>query len=158
MSWFPGQGLQKLFWIIVVRMHILVVFLILDEMLSVIHHWEWCFLWVCWMWPLLCWSRFPLYPVSREFDHKWVLNFVKAFSAFIVMIVWFWGLPWWLSVKNQPAMQEARVWTLGWENTLEEEMAIQSSILAWEIPWTEEPSGLQRVRHNLVTKYQQQKS
>ena len=37
-------------------------------------------------------------------------------------------------------------------------MAIQSSILAWEIPWTEEPSGLQRVRHNLVTKYQQQKS
>ena len=42
-------------------------------------------------------------------------------------------------------MQETRVWSLGREGPLEEEMAIHSSILAWEIPWTEEPGGLQSV-------------
>ena len=47
------------------------------------------------------------------------------------------------AVKNLPAMQETRVQSLGREHTLEKEMAIPSSILAWEIPWTEEPGGLQ---------------
>ena len=50
------------------------------------------------------------------------------------------------AMKNLSAMQETqRVWvqSLGWEDSLEEEMAPHSSILAWEIPWTEEPSGLQ---------------
>ena len=42
-------------------------------------------------------------------------------------------------VKNLPAMQEARVQSLDQEDSLEKEMATQSSILAWEIPWTEEP-------------------
>ena len=42
-------------------------------------------------------------------------------------------------VKNLPAMQETQVWFLGWENPLEKEMAIHSSILAWRIPWTEKP-------------------
>ena len=46
-------------------------------------------------------------------------------------------------VKNQPAMQETRVWTLGQEDPLEKEMATHSSILAWEITWTEEYGGLQ---------------
>ena len=50
-------------------------------------------------------------------------------------------------------------WILGQEDPLETEMAIYSSILAWEIPWTEEPGGLysmgsERVRHSLVTKQQ----
>ena len=40
-------------------------------------------------------------------------------------------------------MQEIQVWSLGWEDPLEKEMAILSSILAWDIPWTEEPGGLQ---------------
>ena len=40
-------------------------------------------------------------------------------------------------------MQETRVWSLGWEDPLEEEIATHSSILPWEIPWTEEPGGLQ---------------
>ena len=40
-------------------------------------------------------------------------------------------------------MQEMRVRSLGWEDSLEEEMATHSSILAWKIPWTEEPGGLQ---------------
>ena len=42
-----------------------------------------------------------------------------------------------------PEMQETLVQSLGWENPLEEEMATHSSILVWEIPWTEEPGGLQ---------------
>ena len=53
-------------------------------------------------------------------------------------------------------MQEIQVQSLGQEGPLEKEMAIHSSILAWEIPWTEKPGGLyfmglQRVRHNLAT-------
>ena len=47
------------------------------------------------------------------------------------------------TIKNLPAMQETQVQSLGREDPLEKEMAIHSSILAWEIPWTEEPSGLQ---------------
>ena len=46
-------------------------------------------------------------------------------------------------VKNLPVMQETTVRSLGWEDPLEKEMATHSSILAWEIPWTEEPGGLQ---------------
>ena len=42
-------------------------------------------------------------------------------------------------VKNLPAMQETRVRFLGWEDPLEKGMATRSSILAWRIPWTEEP-------------------
>ena len=45
-------------------------------------------------------------------------------------------------VKNLPAMQETWVRFLGWEDPLEKEMATHSSILAWGIPWTEEPGGL----------------
>ena len=45
-------------------------------------------------------------------------------------------------VKNLPAMQETQVRSLGQEDPLEKEMATHSSILAWEISWTEEPGGL----------------
>ena len=59
-------------------------------------------------------------------------------------------------VKNLPAMQETWVRSLGWEDPLEKGMAAHSRILAWRIPWTEEPGGLQsmgsqRIRHNLET-------
>ena len=47
------------------------------------------------------------------------------------------------TVKNLPAMQETWVQSLGWEDLLEKGMATHSSILAWRIPWTEEPGGLQ---------------
>ena len=47
------------------------------------------------------------------------------------------------SVKNLPAMQETCVQFLGQEDPLEKEMTTHSSILAWRIPWTEEPGGLQ---------------
>ena len=57
-------------------------------------------------------------------------------------------------VKNPPA--NANVGSLGWEDPLEKGMAVHSSILAWEIPWTEEPgrlqsTGSQRVSHDLAT-------
>ena len=66
-----------------------------------------------------------------------------------------------LSVKILPAMQEMSVQSLDWEDLLEKETATHSSILAWGIPWTEEPgrlqsTGLQRVRPDLATKRQQQ--
>ena len=56
-------------------------------------------------------------------------------------------------VKRLSAMQETRVRSLGWEDTLEKEMAAHSSILAWKIPWTGDPGrplsmGSQRVGHN----------
>ena len=47
------------------------------------------------------------------------------------------------TVKNLPAMQETQVQLLGWEDPLEKGMATHSSILAWKIPQTEEPGGLQ---------------
>ena len=58
-----------------------------------------------------------------------------------------------LTVKNLPAVWEPQVLSLGWEDPLEERMATHASILAWRIPRTEEPGGLQslgarRVRHN----------
>ena len=50
-------------------------------------------------------------------------------------------------VKNLPAMQVIWVQSLGWEDPLEELMATHSSILAWRIPWTEEPGGLLSMGH-----------
>ena len=59
-------------------------------------------------------------------------------------------------VKNLPAMQETQVHSLGQEDPLEKEMATHSSLLAWEIPWMEEPGelqsmGAQRVEHDSMT-------
>ena len=60
-------------------------------------------------------------------------------------------------VKNLPAMQETQVWSLGQKESLEKGMATHSSTLAWRIPWTLKPGGLQstgvtRVGHDLETK------
>ena len=56
------------------------------------------------------------------------------------------------TLKNPPAMQETQVRPLGWEDPLEKGKGTHSSILAWRIPWIEQPgkqwsTGLQRVRH-----------
>ena len=64
-------------------------------------------------------------------------------------------------VKNLLAMWETWVWSLGWEDPLEEEMATHSSVLAWRISSTEEPGGQQsmgsqRVRHDWATKHSTQ--
>ena len=63
------------------------------------------------------------------------------------------------TVKYLPVMQDTQVWSLGWEETLEKGMVTHSSILAWKIPWTEEPGtlqsmGSQRVRHTWATEQQ----
>ena len=55
-------------------------------------------------------------------------------------------------VKNLPAVWKTQVWCLGWEDPLEKGMATHSRILAWRIPWTEEPGGLQSLHG--VTKNQ----
>ena len=67
------------------------------------------------------------------------------------------GFPGGSEAKNLPAKQETQVWSLGQEDPLEKEMATHYIILAWEIPWTEEPGGLwsiesQKSGHDLVTK------
>ena len=53
------------------------------------------------------------------------------------------GFPGGLVIRNPPAKQETWVQSLGQEYPLEKEMAIHSNILAWKIPWTEDPGGLQ---------------
>ena len=71
--------------------------------------------------------------------------------------MYIWGFPGGFMVKNPPANAGDVGSSLGWEDPLEREMVTHSSILAWEIPWTEEPGGsqsmvLQRVKHDLQTK------
>ena len=55
-------------------------------------------------------------------------------------------------LKNPPAMQETQVLSLGWEDPLEKEVAAHSSILAWEMPWTEEPGRLHPCGHKSLTR------
>ena len=67
-----------------------------------------------------------------------------------------WDFPVAQMVKNLPALQETYVWSLDQEDPLEKEMATRSSILAWRIPQTEEPGGLQsmglqKVGHDWAT-------
>ena len=55
---------------------------------------------------------------------------------------YWWGFPGGSVLKNLPVMQETQVRSLGWEDSMEKEMAIQFNILAWRSPWTEEPGKL----------------
>ena len=92
----------------------------------------------------------------------WMLNFKPAFSLSFLQpgishdVLYIWASLVVQSVKNLPAVQETWVQFLGREDPLEKEMATHSSILAWKIPWTEEPGGLQsmglqRVGHDWAT-------
>ena len=60
-----------------------------------------------------------------------------------ITLSFFRGLPRWLSVKESPAKQERCIGSLDQEDPLEKEMTTHSSILAWEIPWSEKPGRLQ---------------
>ena len=62
------------------------------------------------------------------------------------------GFPGGSVVKNLPATQEMQVQSLGWQDALKEEIATHSSILAWRIPWTEEPGGLQSMGYKSWTR------
>ena len=67
------------------------------------------------------------------------------------------GFPQWLSGKESTAMQEMQVHSLCWEDPLEKEMVTHSTVLVWEILWTEDPGGYspcaQRARHDWMTKH-----
>ena len=87
-------------------------------------------------------------------DYFWVLN---MFILIWMVIEWVYtNTPVAQRLKCLPAMWEIWVRSLGWEDPLEKEMATHSSILAWRIPWTEEPgrlqsTGSQRVGHDWAT-------
>ena len=99
-------------------------------------------------------------------DGPCVVSFSSAFdlsswtlSVFCRELLEVLGFPGGSVVKHLPAMQEMRVRSLGRDDTVEKEMATHSGNLAWRIPWTEEPGGLQsmgsqRVGHELATKQQ----
>ena len=77
-------------------------------------------------------------------------NFMIAYYLLIAYVIICTQLFIWTSlmsqtVKNLPAMRETQVQSLGQEDPLEKGMATHSSILAWRIPWTEEPGGLQSI-------------
>ena len=82
---------------------------------------------------------------SQRVGHDWVTLLMGIWASLVAQ-----------RLKRLPPMQETRVWSLDREDPLEKEMATHSSILAWRIPWTEEPGGLQstgsqRVGHDWVT-------
>ena len=66
---------------------------------------------------------------------QWLLLYTQIYIYIYIYIYTLW--------KNLPAMQETQVWSLGQKTPLEKGMTTHSSILAWRIPWTEEPGGLQ---------------
>ena len=83
-------------------------------------------------------------------------NFLSVLKSFTCKVLNLWTSLVAQTVKRLPTMRETRVGSLGWEDTLEKEMAPHSSTLAWRIPWLEEPGrlqsmGSQRVRHDWAT-------
>ena len=72
----------------------------------------------------------------------YLLAFANNATINIGVHVSSWGFPDSLVVKNLPSKQKMQIWSLGQEDSLEKDMATHSSILTWEIPWTEEPGGL----------------
>ena len=63
----------------------------------------------------------------------------------MLVLLWAFLMAPWFKKKKDPAMQETQLRSLRQGDPLEKEMATHSSILAWEIPWTEEPGGLQSI-------------
>ena len=93
---------------------------------------------------------------SSEWDTGVVLLFKHSYVPrkwIFFYLVWFLGEGLWLRGKESLPIEETQVRSLGWEDSLQEEMVTHSSIIAKKIPWTEEPEGLQsvgsqRVRHD----------
>ena len=75
-------------------------------------------------------SQFTWTILHKSF--KWILELINSLTSLVAQMV-----------KRLPTMQETQVQSLGWEDLLEKEMATNSSILAWKIPWKEEPGRLQ---------------
>ena len=81
----------------------------------------------------------------RKQEERWRHLPEVIYEGFIPKLACLLGFPGGSVVKNIPAMQEAWVLSMGREDSLQKEMATHSSILAWRIPWTEEPGGLQSI-------------
>ena len=99
----------------------------------------------CHMLPKWC-SKFS----KSEFNSTWTMNFQmfkldleKAEDLESKLPTSIWASLVAQRLKHLPPMQKTQVWSLGWEDPLEKEMATHSSILAWRIPWTEKPGRLQ---------------
>ena len=125
------------------------------------------------MWPLLvqettgCWQVLPVLLLYRSeillcgLFCVWLLSVKIMQHSFILLhVLWLTHLHWTSlvaqMVKRLPTVRETQVQSLGREDLLEKETATHSSVLAWKIPWTEEPGrlqsmGSQRVRHNWAT-------
>ena len=102
------------------------------------------------------WLHIKLISQSSLDHHLFILIHSFIQQIFIEHLLYFGASLVAQRVKRLPAMWETRVWSLGWEDLLEKEMATYSSTLAWKIPWTEEPGrlesmGLQRVGHDWAT-------
>ena len=96
--------------------------------------------------------RFLLWPIC--YLEMWF--FISTYFGIFQLFFFYWASLVAQMVKNLPPVQEIQVWPLHQENPLEKGMATLFSILAWKIPWTEEPSGLQfmesqRIGHDWVT-------
>ena len=93
------------------------------------------------------------YPCKGLCNFRSFLRMVSLLVRYLISGDSLWGLPGGSAVKNSPSMQEMEVQSLSQEDPLEEGKANDSSILAWSIPWTGKPGGLQsvgseRVRHD----------
>ena len=95
---------------------------------------------------------------SRVFVYVYTICYGNVYNLYVHTHIYM-GFLGGSVVKNLPAKQEMQVRSLGQEEPLEEEMATHCSALAWKMPWTEEPGGLQsmgsqRIRYDLATKQQ----
>ena len=99
----------------------------------------------------------PLGFLSNSIDLYFCFCYSNIVFSFVALY-YVWGLPWWLSVvKNLLANAGDMGSIIGWEDPMEKEMATHSSILAWEIPWIQNPGwyspqGCKLVRQDIVTK------
>ena len=98
----------------------------------------------CFFKRILIFEKFLYHKIIRVL---FVLCVIIPFSQIFSFTIWFRGFTRASlvaqAVKHLPTMWETQVWSLSWEDPLEKEMATHSSILAWKIPWTEDPGGLQ---------------
>ena len=76
--------------------------------------------------------------------------FLSLCLAVVIVYTWCWAFQMAQWVKNLPAMQETLLQFLGWKDPLEGGMAAHPSILAWRIPWTEEPGRLQSISYRII--------
>ena len=97
-------------------------------------------------------SRWQLFQKSANISvwtvsahtHAYQIYYVVCYVIYAILYI---GLSWcqWQRILLTKETQETRVWSLGQEYPLEKESAVHSSILAWKIPWTEKPGGLQSI-------------